>query len=306
MHLAIVGAGALGCVYGARLTKKGAGVTLVVRPARVGETKKLRFERVDVDEHLEWAPERAAAIPGNADVVMVCVRNEQLDDALLALLAAAPEVPVVVMTPMLPQDFARMQKALGERVLSGMPGVVAYENAHGAIRYWLPRSADTLIEETRPTPEIVAELVREIDGAGIAARLELGVHELNPATTVSFLPLVFALDLAGTVDALLEDSALVDLALRGKDEGADLAHTIGRVAGWAGLLLKFAGHMTLKIGIGLARRSSPEAFAYVEEHFGHKLHVQNVAMAEKIVALAEEKGTPREALGELAARLKAK
>lgn len=305
MHVAIVGAGALGYVYGLYLAKHGAGVTLVVRPARMTGELKLRFERVDAGDHQDWMPERATAIPPSADIVLVCVRNEQLDDALVALLGAGADVPCVFMTPMLPQDFARMRASLGERLVAGMPGVVAYVNEHGAVRYWLPRAAETLVEETKGAPPIVAELVRELGASGIRSQLEMGVHELNPATTVSFLPLAFALDVAGTIDALLWDHELLDLALRGKDEGAELAHTIGRAVGWAGLLLKFASPMTLKIGIGIARKTAPEAFAYTEEHFGRKLHAQNLAMAEKMAALAEQKGTAHEGIDQLVARLRA-
>jgi hypothetical protein len=223
----------------------------------------------------------------------------------VALLRAGPDVPCVFMTPMLPQDFTRMRGSLGDRVICGMPGVVAYVNEHGAVRYWLPRSAETLVEETKGTPPVVAELVRELEASGIRSQLEMGVHELNPATTVSFLPLAFALDAAGSIDALLGDHELLDLALRGKDEGAELARAIGRVVGWAGLLLKFASPMTLKIGVGIARKTSPEACAYTEEHFGRKLHAQNQAMAEKMADLAEQKGTPHEAIDRLVARLRA-
>jgi ketopantoate reductase len=304
VHVAIIGAGALGCVYGGKLAQAGAGVTLVVRPGREGDTRPVRLQRVDTNEEYTWAaPTRAASVPLAADVVMVCVRNEQLDDGLVTELCKSPGAPVVVMTPMLPADFSRMSAAMPGRVVPAMPGVVAYATPEGVFRYWLPHAAQTLVEETRPMSPAVTELVATLAKAGVASRTEADVHELNPATTVSFLPLALALDVAGSADALLDDSQLVHLALRATDEGRDLARAIGRTAAWSGLLLKFVSPMTLKIGIGIARRTSAEAVAYVEGHFGRKLHVQNVVMSEKIVRLAEEKGTPRIALEELHARL---
>jgi 2-dehydropantoate 2-reductase len=135
------------------------------------------------------------------------------------------------------------------------------------------------------------------------ARFEMGVHESNPATTVTFAPLALALDVAGSIDALLDDHALVQLAVDAAHEGAELASKIGRVATWANLLSKFVGKATLKIGVGLARHASPEGVHFVEEHFGRKLHAQNVRMAEAMASLARAKGTPHAALDALGARL---
>ena len=153
MHAAVIGAGALGRVYGARLaTRGGVGVTFVVRPARVATSGKMVLERVDErdDVLVLPAPDYAAEVPAHADVVLVCVRGDQLDAALAALLLRGPDVPAVMMTPMMPADYARMTSALGERVVAAMPGVVAYVRQDDVVRCWLPRMAPTLLDETRP------------------------------------------------------------------------------------------------------------------------------------------------------------
>jgi 2-dehydropantoate 2-reductase len=323
MHVAIVGAGALGRVYGVRLALEArVRVTFMTRPERASDTTPLAIERVDDRDSVLVLrnAERAAAVPPFADIVLVCVRAEQIDDALFALLKEgeaadakggsagvlpAHRPPIVVLTPLLPGDYERMRAALGDRVVAAMPGVVAYVDDRGIGRYWLPRSAPTLIDERAPVLPALHELVHALGRAGMNAHLELGVHETNPATTVTFVPLTMALDVAGGVDALLDDHALVQLAIEATREGAELAAGIGKVAAWASVLVKFVGPTTLKIGVGIARHTSPEAVRYVEEHFGRKLHAQNVRMAEAIVALAEEKGTPRAALSELLARLRA-
>lgn len=315
MHVAILGAGALGVVFGARLAKvAGETVSFVVRGAAAADTGPFRLERVDADgDVLELdAPSRVTEIPPDADVLLVCVRAEQLDDALAAQVRgqAGLEVPVVVMTPMMPKTFERLRAALGpERVLAGMPGVVAYRSEAGAYRYWLPRVATTLVDEPRPaggaTATVIGELVRRLDVAGISSKVAMGVHESNPATTVSFMPLAFALDIAGDVDALLEDHDLLHVALDAVKESGVLADRIGKTEAWAHILLKFVGPHALKMGIGLARMRSAEAVHYVEEHFGHKLHAQNVAMGEAMIELAREKGTPHAALDALVAQMKA-
>jgi 2-dehydropantoate 2-reductase len=208
------------------------------------------------------------------------------------------------MTPMLPKDYERLRAALGERIVAAMPSVVAYAKPDGTTRYWLPRPATTLIEEPRTAHDAaLAELVGALGRAKIPSRFAMGVHEENPATTVAFLPLAMGLDAAGGLDALLGDASLLTLTLRAASEAGALASKIGKVATWASLIMRFIGPHTLRVGVALARRRSPEAMQYVDEHFGRKVHAQNVAMAEAIVELAEEKATPREALRELTARL---
>ncbi len=308
MHAAIVGAGALGCVYGARLAAVArVGVTFVVRPARVREARGMLLERVDErDDVLRIAsPDYAAEVPAHADVVLVCVRGEQLDDGLVELLRRGPDVPAVVLTPMMPGDYERMRDegALGDRVVAAMAGVVAYVREDGVVRYWLPTMAPTLIDEVRGAGEAVAEIALMLVRAGIRARIELGVHESNPATTVTFAPLTMALDVGGGVDGLLADASLTSLAIRAAREGVELGRHVGAVAPWAAAMTKFLNRMTLRIGVGLAKRQSPEAIHYVDEHFGRKLHAQNVSMARALVTLAETKGTPHEALAALRDRL---
>jgi hypothetical protein len=133
--------------------------------------------------------------------------------------------------------------------------------------------------------------------------VEADVLARNVATTVSFIPLAMALDAAGSIDALLGDDPLLRLALEAADEGRDLGHVIGKAEAWASTLLRFVGHFTLKVGIGLARSRAPEACSYVEQHFGRKLHAQNVLMAKRIVELAQQKNVPHVALDQLLSRL---
>jgi ketopantoate reductase len=297
VRVAIVGAGALGSVYGARLARfAGCEVSIVARshaPPRV-----VRLERVEDGEVLRWeAPARATLAPRDADVVLAFVRYEQLDS--LAARVEGGASPVVVMTPMMPQDHARASVAMPGRVVTGMPSVVSYENDAGAIRYWLPRAATTLVDGGGPGGAALAEFVKRLTRAEIGAKLESDVLGRNVATTVSFVPIAMALDVAGTIEAVLADEPLLALALQAAEEGRELGRAVGKAEAWASTLLRFVGPFTLKVGLGLARSRAPEAVTYAEQHFGRKLHAQNVAMAERIVQLAEEKGTPREALAKL-------
>ena len=304
MHVAIIGMGALGRVYGVRLQLRAScDVTYVVRPGRASVPQNLT--RIDGDGAVEAvaAPTVDVRVPESADVILVCVRAEQLDGGLDALLQASPDVPIVMLTPVLPHDLARMTSVHGARVRVAMPGVVAYMTERDTCRYWLPKVAPTLIDAAPPVPGAVVELERALTKAGFVGRLELGVHETNPATTISFMPLAMGVDAAGGIDALVADKDLLRLTLAAVAEGLALAAKIGKAPAWVDLLARFAGPTALKIGLGIARSRAPEALAYVEEHFGRKLHAQNVQMARAIVALAAEKGTPRAALEKLLLQL---
>jgi 2-dehydropantoate 2-reductase len=301
MHVAIVGAGALGTVYGARLARFG-GCDISVVGRSPGPPRLARLERVEDGDVLLWQmPARVERAPARADVVMACVRYEQLET--LPARIEGSRAPVVVMTPMMLQDHARLSAALPGRLRAGMPSVVSYENDAHAIRYWLPRMATTLIESAEPEgPE--TELVRRLERAEIGARVQDDVLERNVATTVSFIPIAMALDAAGSIDAVLQDEALLTLALEAADEGRELGRAVGKAEAWAAMLLRFVGPFTLKMSVGVARSRAEEAVRYVERHFGRKLHSQNVAMAARIVEMAKERGTRHEALERLLARLR--
>jgi 2-dehydropantoate 2-reductase len=301
MRVAIVGAGALGSVYAARLAHfASCEVSVVARAAAPAD--EVRLERVEDGEVLRWrAPERVTLVPPDADIVLAFVRYEQL--SALPPRVEAGAAPVVVMTPMMPQDHALLSAALPGRIVTGMPSVVSYQNEAGAIRYWLPRAATTFVEAVARSPHgtVIAELVKRLGRAEIAAKAEADVLARNVATTVSFIPLAMALDVAGSIDAALGDDAILELALQATEEGRELGRAVGKAEAWASTLLRFVGPLTLKVGVNLARSRAPEAVRYVEEHFGasKKLHAQNVAMAERIVELAVERGTPHKWLAKL-------
>jgi ketopantoate reductase len=300
-HVCIVGAGALGSVYGARLARFGGCEVSVVARAPAPPAQ-VRLEKVDDGDVLLWTvPARTTAPAADVDVILAFVRYEQL--ASLPERVGGSRAPVVVLTPMMPRDHAQLSAALPGRVLTGMPSVVSYVNEAGAIRYWLPRSATTFVEQ-RHVPGAEAELVKRLTRADIRAQLVPGVLERNVATTVSFIPLAMALDAARSLDALLADRALVELAVAATREGCELGRAVGKAEAWASTLLRFVGPRMLRIGIGVARSRAPEALAYAKQHFGHKLHAQNVAMAAQMVELARQKGTPSDRLNELLIRLR--
>ncbi|MDB5213679.1 MAG: hypothetical protein JWO86_1606 [Myxococcaceae bacterium] len=306
MHVAVYGAGALGSVYGVRLAARTtASVTFVVRAARVSERTPIVIERVkDVRDRRETIaePVRAAAVPGDADVILLAVGTEDLE-AIRPVLDAS-SAPILVLTPMLPGDYARMRAAFGARLLAAMPGVVAYAREDGIVRYWVP-PAPTRIDEPRAGGhgEVVRALSGLLNEAGLDTHLELGVHEANPATTVCMIPIGMSVGLAGSMEALANDTLLLALTSRACREGVELSHRIGRAEAGARLGPFLATPLAMRAAVALVRRLSPEGLFYVDEHFGRKLRAQHRVMAHAMVDLAVAKSVAHAAIAELTTRL---
>ncbi|HEY8074242.1 MAG TPA: hypothetical protein VIF62_09035, partial [Labilithrix sp.] len=292
-------------------------VTFVVRPARVASRDPIAIERVkdDLRETID-APVRAAATPPDADVILLAVGTEDLD-AIRPLVQG--DAPIVVLTPMLPKEWRRMRDTFGDRVLAAMPSFVAYARPEvrgdaaadsakrretSVVRYWLPPVA-TRIDEPRAGArgDAVRELARDLETAGISARFELGVHETNPATTLCAIPIAMGVALAGGLDALARDEALVAIVSRACSEGAAIARTVGRPEPPVLLAPILARALPLRIAAAAARRLSPESLHYLDEHFGKKLRAQHVFMAREMAAIAEERSLAHDAIDNLAARL---
>ncbi|EYF08856.1 ketopantoate reductase family protein [Chondromyces apiculatus] len=310
MRIAFVGAGALGRVYGVRLATAGAEITFVVRPERVGETSPFAVEQVngpkrrDVLDH----PRRVAEIPEEVDLVLVTVRFDQLtgtgEGSVAELLRRGPDRPTVLLTPPLPAQLRSLEQTLGRRVFAAMPGVSGYIDERDVVRYWLMGVASTLIEDPEgPAHATLEALAKRLTNADVPTRLERDVATYNAATTTAFFPLIAAIDAGGGIEGVLTDKALLATTMEAAKESDILAPKLGRVASWAHLLTRFVGQYTIKPGVALARRVSPEAVRFVEVHFGAKLHEQHLAMGASIVALGEEHGVPMPALERLLRQL---
>jgi len=313
MHVTFVGAGALGRVYGARLLASGEQVSFVVRPARVTETSSFVIEQVngarrrDVIER----PVRVADVPRSTTAILLAVRFDQLEgpDPVVDRLRAAPAVPIVALTPLLPRQRAQLDAAVWRHVVPGMPSVSGYVDDRSVVRYWLTKVASTLLDDPAgadgATRAAIEEIARRLDRAGISAHLERDVAQLNVGTTIAFFPLVAAIDVGRGVDGVLTDKELLATVLDAARECDVLGKTIGKVASWAYLLMRFVGPYTLKPGVAMARSLAPESVRFVETHFGPKLHGQHLAMGDTILALGKEQGQPMPALTRLMDTLRA-
>lgn len=305
MHICVIGAGALGKVYGVRLAVGGERVSFLVRTERLADEAPFSIELITGTRRRDTiaTPTRVAEVPDDADVLLLAVRVDQIDDRLAGLLKSAPKVPVVSLTPLLPKDYEQLDAMLGAPgiLVAAQSGVVSYDR-EGIVRYWLPNASPTLIDASGPR-EPISALVEALNRAGVPTKLAPNVREANPATSISFFPLVLALDAAGgTAASVLENKDVTKDAFAAMKEARELAQKVGPMAPWAGLLLKFVSPLSLKVGIRLAEKAAPEAVGYVEHHFGHKVHAQNVKMGREIVELGRQKGVAMPAFERLVER----
>ena len=289
MHVAVVGAGALGSVYGVRLARR-AEVTFVVRRA---SPRTITLVRATSRE--QHTPALATSVPEHADVVLLAVGTEDLD----ALDLGGSEAPLVILTPMLPAGWARIQARFGDRAHAALPSVISFQRDDGTILYWLPPSP-TKLDEPRGHRVVLEELAAALGDVGLRTRFELGVHESNPATTVCFIPIAMALAIAGSVDALRADEALLSLVSHACSEGHRLSLHIGRPELFARLAPMYASPWALRGWLGLLRG---DARRYAETHFGHKLAAQHRSMIAEMIALARAKQLPHASLDAIRAAL---
>ncbi|WP_406622682.1 ketopantoate reductase family protein [Acidovorax sp. SDU_ACID1] len=88
LRIAVMGAGAVGCYFGALLARAGHAVTLIGRPAHVQaiQARGLRLQTATEDVHVSLAASTEASAVAGADVVLLCVKSTDTEDAARQIL----------------------------------------------------------------------------------------------------------------------------------------------------------------------------------------------------------------------------
>ncbi|WP_208934881.1 ketopantoate reductase family protein [Paracidovorax avenae] len=83
LRIAVMGAGAVGCYFGALLARAGHAVTLIGRPAHVEAIRAngLHLQTAALDDQVPMAADTDPAAVRGADVVMFCVKSTDTEDA---------------------------------------------------------------------------------------------------------------------------------------------------------------------------------------------------------------------------------
>jgi len=230
-RIAIVGAGALGCYYGARLAKAGQDVHFLVRSGRAGimargirvKTPGERFQLKKVQTHA------TAEDIGLCDLVIVTVKataNAALAKLLPPLMG--PNTLVLTLQNGLGVEEPVAEVVGGEHVLGAICFVGVTRTAPGVVLCSFP-GLIMLGEFGRPAQARTREVAALFEAAGVKCEAQDNLEELRWKKLVWNVPFNGLAIVAGgvTTDVLLADEGLRLLARRLMEEILEAAAKFG-------------------------------------------------------------------------------
>ncbi|AHG93028.1 2-dehydropantoate 2-reductase (plasmid) [Gemmatirosa kalamazoonensis] len=160
-RVGVLGAGAVGCYYGGMLARAGAPVVLVGRPAHVDviAAEGLMLERGGVPERVRVAAATDdVAVLGACDVVLVCVKTSDTEDAARALARHLRDGAVVLSLQNGVDNVDRMRAAAGIAALPVVVYVAAAMTGPGRVRH--TGRGDLVIGESPRARDLAALFAR--------------------------------------------------------------------------------------------------------------------------------------------------
>ena len=173
MRVAVMGAGAVGCYYGAMLARAGHAVVLIGRPAHVEAVRaqSLRLETRAFDEQVRLdASTEASAVQG-ADLVLFCVKSTDTE-ATAAQIAPhlAPDALVLTLQNGVDND-ERVRAVLPSNEVAAAVVYVATEMAGpGHVKHH--GRGELVIAPSRRSVEVAGHLI----GAGVPTQISDNVR----------------------------------------------------------------------------------------------------------------------------------
>jgi ketopantoate reductase len=222
MKVLIVGAGALGRVFGHHLTRGGAAVDALVRPghrdpARAGfNLWRVRFLLRPREEHFEPARvfDDVAEMEGERwDLVLLCVASTELRGDLLRRLASVVGETTIATIGQGAEDVAALARVFpSEQIVAVVPSLFAWaaplagETPAPGTAYWVPALGTLAIggAAARSTP-----LVAAFRRGGLRAATSQSAATQGALVAARTMPYVAALEVAGwSLDRLRRTDAL--------------------------------------------------------------------------------------------------
>ena len=232
-RIAIVGAGALGCYYGARLAKAGNDVHFLVRSGRAaivarGIRIKTPTERIQVKKIHAYA---TSAEIGPCDLVIIALKataNDMLAKLLPPLLG--PNTLVLTLQNGLGVEEPVAAVVGAEHVLGAICFIGCMRKAPGVVDCSFPGMM-AVGEFGRPTQSRTKEVARLFEKAGVKCTAQDNLEEMRWRKLVWNVPFN-GLAIAGggiTTDILIADEGLRALARRLMEEVVEAAAKFGHV-----------------------------------------------------------------------------
>jgi 2-dehydropantoate 2-reductase len=225
--VAVVGAGAVGCWYGAMLARAGVPVTLIGRPVHVEAMRAhgLRLTSAGLDVAVPVRADVDAAAAAGARLVLVCVKSNDTEGVGAALAPHLAPDAVVLSLQNGVDNAARLQAALGAPVQPAVVYVASEMAGPGHVRH-LGRG-ELVLPTGAPAGRALAneEVARLFVAAGVPVELSDNVpgalwlklvlncayNALSAITNLPYGPLVAQPGLPETMRAaVLECLAVAD------------------------------------------------------------------------------------------------
>ena len=232
-RIAIIGAGALGCYYGARLAKAGYDVHFLIRTGRAaimaqGIRIKTPTERIHLRKPQVYG---TAAEIGVCDLVIVALKataNDQLARMLPPLMGE--NTVVLTLQNGLGVEEPVAEVVGGEHVLGAICYIGSYRTAPGTINCTFP-GLMMIGEFGRPVQERTRDVAAVFNKAGVKAEAHENLEEQRWKKLVWNVPFNGLAIAAGSVttDVLLADDGIRLLARRLMEELVDAAAKFGHV-----------------------------------------------------------------------------
>ena len=138
MHIAVMGAGAVGCYYGGLLARAGHTVTLIARPSHVQAIAAhgLRLQTATSDEHIALNANSDVAALKDAELVLFCVKSSDTESAGAQMKAYLRKDATVLSLQNGVDNAQRLQAVLGQDVIATVVYVATAMAAPGHVQHF--------------------------------------------------------------------------------------------------------------------------------------------------------------------------
>lgn len=138
MHIAVMGAGAVGCYYGGLLARAGHTVTLIARPSHVQAIAAhgLRLQTATSDEHIALNANSDVAVLKDAELVLFCVKSSDTESAGAQMKAYLRKDATVLSLQNGVDNAQRLQAVLGQDVIATVVYVATAMAGPGHVQHF--------------------------------------------------------------------------------------------------------------------------------------------------------------------------
>ncbi len=310
-RILIVGAGAVGQVYGRHLTLAGCDVSVLVKPKYAKDAKDgfwLHQHRLRRTEPIvQFKPDNVYTdIPSARGIwhqIWICVPTPAVYEPWIDELARymTGESTIVTFQPGLDEYEHICTKFDPERVVQGMVGMISYqaplpgEHLEPGVAYLFPPFAPSTFGGQRERATSVVELLHK---GGCPAAVRMDANEQAMLGTSMLTPMIAALEVANWSFKTFTSSPLLPLALDASAEAAIIVEAKSGAKSW--LMPKIRHPFVFKTLLPLAESLTPFPLQkYLQYHFS-KVRPQTIGNMRQFLEYGTSYGTSTVALKELA------